>query len=295
MTFNPQSDASVESILAELRGVAETAFDKACPIPAGINHSREFFEHEQRRVFQQEWICMGREDEIANPGDYLTHTIGDVPVLVVRSKSGEVNAFINACAHRFACLVPDRQGSAKKFTCRYHAWTYDTQGQLVAAPYMDMKPGFSLADHRLQRLHHCIWQGFLYVTLAQDPPQDLNVSLAPLTDNVVGRYGMPLFRTIIRDQMEWKANWKNLMENFIESYHVPMAHGNTFAKHDKPLGDYVCGEDSDFYCYHRAPQESDSGLGAAHPDNDRLEGEWRRMMIDFSDRKSTRLDSSHQR
>ena len=72
------------------------------------------------------------------------------------------------------------------------------------------------------------------------------------------------------------------MENFIESYHVPMAHGKTFAKHDKPLGDYVCGEDSDFYCYHRAPQESDTGLGAAHPGNDRLEGEWRRMMIDFS-------------
>ena len=60
-----------------------------------------------------------------------------------------------------------------------------------------------------------------------------------------------------------------------------MAHGETFAKHEKPLEEYICGEDSDHYCYHRAAQHSDQGLGAAHPNNQRLQHEWRRMMVDF--------------
>ena len=74
---------------------------------------------------------------------------------------------------------------------------------------------------------------------------------------------------------------KNLIENFIESYHVPIAHQKTFAKHKKPIEDYVCGEEADHYCYHSAPQKSETGLGAAHPKNTKLEGVWRRMMVDF--------------
>ena len=81
--------------------------------------------------------------------------------------------------------------------------------------------------------------------------------------------------------MSWDANWKNLIENFTESYHVPIAHQKTFANHKKQIKDYECGEDSDHYCYHFAPQESDKGSGAAHPNNTKLKGKWRRTMVDF--------------
>ena len=81
--------------------------------------------------------------------------------------------------------------------------------------------------------------------------------------------------------MIWDANWKNLIENFTESYHVPIAHKKTFALHKKPLEDYYCGETNDHYCYHQAVQEADTGSGAAHLKNNRLKDNWRRTMVDF--------------
>jgi len=281
MHRNPRTNAPLATVLEELQSAAALPFDQAHPIPPSVNHSLEFLDFEREAVFQQEWICVGREDEIPASGDFLTHQIAEVPVLIVRQPDAEIKAFVNACAHRFACLVPDDKGSGKRFTCRYHAWTYDTSGQLIRAPYMEMKDGFDVTRHRLCPLRLGTWEGFIYVTLAENPSAQLDESLAPLREQVVGRYDMACYQTVLRESMEWNANWKNLIENFTESYHVPIAHGKTFAQHNKPPQDYVCGEDSIHYCYHRAPQAAETGLGAAHPKNDRLEDEWRRMMIDF--------------
>ena len=279
--FSGHTDVSLADVLSALQTVAAQPFDEAHPIPAAVNHSREFFNHERDAVFMRDWICVGRADEIATAGDYLTHDIAGVPVLIVRQKDETVQGFVNACAHRFACLMPDAKGTAKRFTCRYHAWTYDLAGQLVRAPYMEMKEGFDRSQHRLRTLRTEIWEGFVYVTLAKEPANSVAEALNPLRENVVGRYDMASYQTVMRETMTWGANWKNLIENFTESYHVPMAHKKTFALHKKPLEDYVCGEDNDHYGYHRAVQEAETGGGAAHPDNTRLEGKWRRMMVDF--------------
>ncbi len=277
----PNSDTPLNALLEKLRSGAALSFDVARPIPAEVNHSREFLDHERQAVFMQEWVCVGRADEIASHGDYLTHDIAGVPVLVVRQKDRQIGAFVNACAHRFACLMPDDKGSAKRFTCRYHAWTYDCNGQLIRAPYMEMKADFDPSQHGLRHLHLDVWEGFIYVSVADEPATRLSEVLAPLREQVVGRFDMGCYRTVLRETMIWNANWKNLIENFTESYHVPMAHAKTFAQHNKQLEDYRCGEDSDYYCYHRAAQLDDTGPGAAHPGNNRLEGEWRRMMVDF--------------
>ena len=281
MPYNAYSNKDLSSVLQELGAAAAVPFEQATPIPAALNHSLAFLDRERESVFMQEWICIGREDEIAKPGDFLTHQIAEVPVLVVRQADMKIHAFVNACAHRRACVVSAAQGSAKRFTCPYHAWTYDCAGQLKRAPEMEMKAGFDVSQHRLKRLSVSTWEGFVYVSLAQNPITDLNQALAPLRDEVVGRYDMACHQTVLRESMTWNANWKNLIENFTESYHVPVAHGKTFAQHNKPPQDYICGEDSNYYGYHRAPQQSETGLGAAHPANDRLQGEWRRMMIDF--------------
>jgi choline monooxygenase len=281
MIRNPHSQAPLATVLDKLRRAATLEFAQAHPIPPAVNHSQAFHDLEQQAVFQQEWICVGRGDEIPAPGDFLTHEIAAVPVLAVRQQDHSIKAFVNACAHRFACLVPETRGSAKRFTCRYHAWTYDSAGALLRAPHMEMKPGFDAAQHGLRALQVDCWEGFIYVTLAQQPRSQLAEALEPLRARVVGRYDMSCYQTLSRETMEWDANWKNLIENFIESYHVPVAHGKTFAEHRKAPADYVCGEDSDHYCYHHAAQAAASGLGAAHPGNDRLRGEWRRTMVDF--------------
>jgi len=268
-------------VLAQLQIRASQPFESAQPIPPAANHSIDFFHHEQQSLFMQEWVCIGREDEVEHPGDYLTHDFASVPVLVMRNQDSQLAAFVNACAHRQACLVSDNKGCVKKLTCKNHAWTYDLDGQLIRAPYMEMKADFDPSQHGLRRLQLEVWEGFIYVSLTEKPETSLKQVLAPLRDNIVGRFDMACYQTVVRETMTWGANWKNLIENFTESYHVPMAHGKTFAKHNKPLEDYICGEDSDYYGYHRAAQPSESGSGAAHPENHRLEGEWRRMMIDF--------------
>lgn len=281
MDSNPHTNAALDGLLAELQRAATADFEQALPLPAALNHAREFLDFERARVFEREWICVGREDEVAAPGDYLAHRIAGVPIFAVRQRDRSIRAFVNACAHRRACLLGAGKGSAKVFTCPYHAWSYDTAGRLLRAPGMEMKAGFEPGRHRLQSLPLATWQGFVYVTLAERPRHQPDDVLEPLRSQVVGRYDMADYRTVLREQMTWDANWKNLVENFTESYHVPVAHRRTFAQHGKPLEDYVCGEDSLYYCYHRAPQAAASGRGAAHPDNRRLEGEWRRMMVDF--------------
>ncbi|MEM7209424.1 MAG: SRPBCC family protein [Pseudomonadota bacterium] len=270
-----------ESLLRSLEKTANSPFETARPIPSAVNHSSDFLALEKKRIFSREWVCVGRTDEIPEHGDYLTHTIADTPTIVIRQQDGNIGAFVNACAHRFACLMPQSKGRAKHLTCRYHGWTYNASGQLLRAPYMEMKDGFDISEHELRALHCDVWQGFVYVSLADKPATKLNDVLKPFTDNVVGRFDMACYKTVMRESMQWNANWKNLIENFTESYHVPIAHGKTFAGHKKPLTDYACGEDSDYYGYHYAPQPSDTGPGAAHAKNTRLEGEWRRMMVDF--------------
>lgn len=281
MHRNPHTNMPLAKVLDELQASAATPFAEARPIPASVNHSLEFLDFERAAVFEQEWICLGREDEIPLHGNYLTHDIAGVPIFIVRDADLNIRAFVNACAHRYARLLSDAKGASKIFTCPYHAWTYDCTGQLLRAPYMEMKAEFDKTQHCLRPLEVATWEGFIYVTLAATPARSLAESLATLRENVVGRYDMACYQTVMRENMQWNANWKNLIENFIESYHVPIAHGKTFAQHNKPLQDYVCGEDSPHYCYHHAPQAADTGPGAAHPDNHRLEGVWRRMMVDF--------------
>ena len=280
-TLSPHAELPLEVVLERLKEAAERPFDDARPIPPEVHHSRAFLERERQAVFMQAWICVGRADEIAAHGDYLTHDIAGVPIVVLRQADGTIRAFVNACAHRYTRLLSGDTGSRMRIICPYHAWTYDCAGTLIRAPFMEMKDGFDLSKHGLRRLHTEVWEGFVYVTLAEDPAKSVAESLAPLRDNVVGRYDMACYRTAFRETMTWQANWKNLIENFTESYHVPIAHGKTFANHQKKLEEYVCGEDSDHYGYHHAAQPSDVGPGAAHRANDRLQGEWRRTMVDF--------------
>ena len=279
--LNTHTSESLNKSLRSLQECSSESFEESSPIPPAINHSIHFYNHEQDRIFNREWICIGRCDEIPLPGDFLTHEIAGTPVLCVRQDSGDIMSFVNACAHRFTCLSKEKSGHAFAFTCPNHSWTYGIDGQLKHAPFMDMKSNFNINKNNLERLHTETWEGFIYVSLSKKPRKGMAESLDALKKNIVGRYEMASYKTVIRESMCWNANWKNLVENFTESYHVPIAHPKTFAGHEKQIKDYECGEDSDHYCYHFAPQELEEGSGAAHPLNINLKGKWRRTMVDF--------------
>ena len=175
--LNIYTNIALESSLKLIKDYSKKPFEEAIPIPSALNHSIEFYNHEQSKIFNQEWICIARCDEIPTSGDYITHEIAGTPVLVVRQESGDIKGFINACAHRFTCLVKEESGHAYAFTCPNHAWTYGIDGQLNHAPFMDLKSDFDVKENSLELIHIETWEGFVYVTLSQKPSKKVSQSL----------------------------------------------------------------------------------------------------------------------
>ncbi|OBX34721.1 2-halobenzoate 1,2-dioxygenase large subunit [Halomonas elongata] len=93
----------------------------------------EFFELEMKHVFEGNWMFLAHESQVAEPGDYMTVTLGRQPVIVTRDKAGELHALINACAHRGATLCRKKRGNKGTFTCPFHGWTFKNDGRLLKA------------------------------------------------------------------------------------------------------------------------------------------------------------------
>ena len=109
--------------------------DTAETLPPECYTDDDFYNFEKEAVFNHEWLCVGREDWVKNPGDYFTTTIIDEPIIVVRDKDGAVRAMSSVCQHR-AMLVAEGHGNTRGFVCAYHHWTYGLDGSLVSAPAM---------------------------------------------------------------------------------------------------------------------------------------------------------------
>ena len=102
---NTYTNSSLNDALKQLRESSKKPFDEAKPIPPIVNHSINFYNLEQTRIFNKEWTCIGRCDEIPMSGDFITHEIAGTPILVVRQKSGEIKSFVNACAVSYTHLT----------------------------------------------------------------------------------------------------------------------------------------------------------------------------------------------
>ncbi len=269
----------LDRILSALSEANAHEFEAARPMPGSVYHSVRVHEREMQNLFRREWMCLGRSCDLAGEGDYVADRVAGVPVLAVRQANGSLKAFLNACAHRFAQIAVEGNGSRRLFVCPYHAWTYDAAGVLVRAPHMEDLENFDESTHGLREIHVEEWQGFVYVSLAPVRPSPLNARLTQLTDEVVGRYDMARYQTVIRDTMPVAANWKNMIENFIESYHVFVVHAATFATDGKMPTDYVCGPDMAWATCHWGTRTGGEGRSIAHASNTALEGDWRRTTV----------------
>ena len=268
---------AVERILAELKALGARQLAEATAPPKGMYTSPDILALEQERIFGAGWLCAGRADEIARPGDYMTFEMGPQPVILVRGKDGAVRAHANTCRHRMMRLV-EGKGNASRFTCPYHAWTYGLDGGLVAAPHMDRTSCFDKKELSLADIRCEIYRGWIYVTLngGARPVADM---LAPLT-SVIERYGQEHYRTIFTEEHVWDTNWKCLTENFMESYHLPVAHRETVGA-NFTVSENTFGEagDADAFAFQFFTKTEGAPVGRAHPANDRLEGDWRRTSV----------------
>jgi benzoate/toluate 1,2-dioxygenase subunit alpha len=192
----------------------------------------ELFEHELARIFGRSWVYLAHESQLRRPGDFLTTEIGRVPVMLVRTTSGKVNAFLNSCAHRGATLCRVATGNRRAFACGYHGWTYDLDGKNVHVKDEDVgayPEAFRHADKNLTPLARLgSYKGFLFGSLSADVPElDTHLGAAKVFIDMLAEQspdGMEVLRGT--STYRYRGNWKLQAENGVDGYHFTTVHAS---------------------------------------------------------------------
>jgi Rieske 2Fe-2S family protein len=190
----------------------------------------EIFALEQERIFEAMWFCAARASELARPGQFRTFQVGRESVLISRSRDGSIRAFLNICRHRGAKLCTAESGEVKRaFQCPYHAWTYGLDGKLVAAPNLTSMPDIDRVEYGLVKVHVREWLGYVWVCLADTPPSFEEDVIGDVVSRLgdaeaIERYDIDNLSVGKRIVYEVKANWKLIIENFMECYHCATIH-----------------------------------------------------------------------
>src|SRR5260221_4874805 len=154
--------------------------------------------------------------------------MGNEAIIIVRSDESAINAFYNGCRHRGSLICTELAGRVARLTCGYHAWTYGFDGALIAARLMPAD--FSKKDNGLQRCHIRLFYGFIFVNLSDQQPVDFDASfgdLAPYLDF----HGFADAKIAFSRSYPTAANWKLVVENFVECYHCAPAHPEVCSLH----------------------------------------------------------------
>jgi len=218
---HPTSDSE---LLPERLAGARRPLSQATTLPAEAFASPAVYAEEVRRIFESSWLCAGRVDQVATPGDYLPLDLLGDKLVVVRSRDDRVRVLSRICRHRAAELV-STPGSARAFQCPYHAWSYDLDGRLLGAPFMEGAEGFDRAACRLPEVRSEVWEGWIFVSFDPDA-QPLATQLAPLA-RLLERYRMSEMVAVHTATFDSAFNWKVLVDNFMEAYHHIAIHRDT--------------------------------------------------------------------
>ncbi len=213
-------------------------------LPAWTYENAEFLALEKEWIFMRTWQLAGHIGELEKAGDFLRFDLLGESAVVLRNADGALNAFHNVCRHRAFRLVQEPQGHCDRFVrCRYHGFTYDLNGRLVAVPGEDQFDDFDKAEFGLFPIEVEVFLGFIFIRFADDGGPSVAEQFAPFRD------ALALYRTEEmapfgeRAVQEIGGDWKNAVDNNSEAYHVPVAHpglqrlyGATYTLEVQPLG-----------------------------------------------------------
>jgi choline monooxygenase len=227
--------------------------ERGLTLPASWYSDPEILRLEHVRIFRRSWQYAGVASDVAEPGAFFTCRAGDTPIVVVRGRDGDLRAFVNVCRHR-GSEVASGEGRRESLQCPYHAWTYNLEGTLRAAPRADREPGFDAGDLSLVPLRLETWGPFLFVNAAAAAP--------PLAE-ALGTLALTVdpATLVFRERIEYSlaANWKVAVENYLECYHCPVAHPAFSRLVDVDPDSYVLAGDGPVWSQHGRAREGEGG------------------------------------
>ncbi len=227
---------------------------EAKTLPPRAYTSAEAFNRELEVIFYKEWVCVAREDQIPNPGDYRSVEIVQQPLIVVRKKDHSVHAMSSICPHRSMQVVADH-GNTTNFSCPYHLWKFGLDGALISAPHMDNVENFPPPNCGLKSVKVEIWEGFIFVNLDPDA-KPLQERLGKLSEIVSG-YRMADLVVAASTEFDCPWNWKILVENFMEAYHHLGPHRESIQPTHHAKDSYVSGSVLDGWSVLHMPEVAD--------------------------------------
>jgi p-cumate 2,3-dioxygenase alpha subunit len=201
----------------------------------------EILEFERREIFDKCWLYAGHESEIRNPGDFVSRRVGGRPIFLVRDSKEQIQAFLNTCPHRGNLVCREKAGSARVFSCFYHAWTFNLQGDLIGVPGEDAyTAGFEKKAMGLKSVpRYESYRGMIFVCYDKDAV-DLRTYFGEETrkrlDYMLDFGGADVEIVPGSQSYSMKANWKLLVENSIDAYHGMYTHQRYFRQYLPDIG-----------------------------------------------------------
>jgi anthranilate 1,2-dioxygenase large subunit len=200
-------------------------------IPFRVYTDQDQYHREQERLFKgPTWNYLCLTIELAKPGDYVSTTVGETAVIVVRDAAGAINAFVNRCAHRGNLLCLERQGNVKEFGCIYHGWVYNLTGQLTGVAFEHgvhrqggMPSEFRKEEHQLRQLRVAVLGGLVFGTFSDATP-DLETWLGADVTRGLLRVMNRTPHVLGRNTQVMPNNWKLYFENVKDTYHASILH-----------------------------------------------------------------------
>jgi choline monooxygenase len=216
-------------------------------LPASWYHGTDRYEAERRSIFSTSWLLLGHVADLERPGDRLGITMAGFPLLIVRDESGEIHGFHNVCPHRAGPLAEEGTSGGPSIVCRYHGWSFDLHGTLLAARDFG-EPGPEERACGLRPITVAVWRNLIFGCLdgAQVPLID---DLGGFAAAAAGQE-IEAFRPAGEYSHELRCNWKTYAENYLEGYHLPLVHPG-LTREVRPSQYRI--EVGDRWCRHEVP------------------------------------------
>ncbi|MBN9102816.1 MULTISPECIES: aromatic ring-hydroxylating dioxygenase subunit alpha [unclassified Pseudonocardia] len=237
-------------------GLAQPSLIRTPPGSAYTDAS--VFAREQERIFETTWTCVALAADLTGPGAFRTVTVGRESVVLVRGRDGVVRGFLNVCRHRGARVCAEPAGQLRRnLQCSYHAWTYDFTGKLIAAPNLTSMPDVDRVEYGLRPVHLREWLGYVWICLGSDdagePPSFEDDVLGEIVTRLgdvasIEHYDVEHLTLGRRITYDVAANWKLIVENFMECYHCATIHPEL----TEVLPEFADGYAAQYYVGHGA-------------------------------------------